>query len=92
MNSHAYGWRKAGTREAAAATNLIHELRNADGVGCGAGTAQGKEGSGASVRIGHVVLVVWRVEVLAIPAAGSAVSICARECGLVEARGAHVGK
>ena len=50
-------------------TNLVHELRNADGVGGWAGTAQAKEGCGTSRRIRNVILVVRAVEVLAIPAA-----------------------
>ncbi len=50
-------------------TNLVHELRNADGVGRRAATAQAKEGCGTSSGIGNVILVVRAVEVLAIPAA-----------------------
>ncbi len=49
--------------------NLVHQLRDPDGVRRRARAAQAEEVGGARRRVGDVVLVVIGVEVLAIPAA-----------------------
>ena len=47
--------------------DLVHQLRQADGVGVGTGSGRFKA---AGDRVGDVALVVGRVEVLAVPASG----------------------
>lgn len=49
--------------------NLVHELRNPDGVGGWAAASQAKEVGRAGSRVGNVRLVVWAVQVLSVPAA-----------------------
>lgn len=48
--------------------DLVHELRDSDGVGGRARTSQAQEVGRAGRRVGDVVLVVGAVQVLAIPA------------------------
>jgi len=60
--------------------DLEHQLRDTNGVAGRAGTAQGEEGGGARGWVGNVVLVVGRIQVLAVPARGE-VDVCANAAG-----------